>query len=497
MNNILQTGQARVFAKPAGKTLCTDYRYLPCIAPGALEHSKGDTNRVYCPSSSQYDTFDVIANFNVGETAPSITFTGLLTARDSILEEMRKDDCAYDLQIHYGECWSPSDFDKVDKMLFLHNARITSYSTTELGTLTPEGRAPITESATLTMSEITTFTKPSLIFERINDDNDGDNGPIVSSTLICPDNLICECRTDACTQRLVLQYRTNEGAPISQCPVLFHSSECGTFRSFELNDLPSVTEGSSINIESDGNYLYIIAKDNTLNSQLFIYDLASIYTENPILQCWDNVSLGNNTFYKAINTSRGILFIGTASIFVSVSGSECIIESYTTSGLYLNASQDNDGNILLLGNDSVLCNLQDIELPVSANWLAGYLHDSDSMIVSNNLGQTYYTCNKGNTWNELNLEGCVHDIKESNGILYAIINYQTNSDILYSMNQGLTWGSLTDDIYLGSQSLNGVHLKKLNVCNDEILATGSVDIDNQCSVQIDIEFNNPGVMIYT
>ena len=113
---------------------------------GAVSWDQGDVNRTYKPDPNQYGAFQVDYK-TVGEPgSPELPITARYTMDLSLLLKLARNGCDHDLQVHFGICRNPHDFNGGwEKVLILEGARISNYSTGELGALSPDQRAPIDE----------------------------------------------------------------------------------------------------------------------------------------------------------------------------------------------------------------------------------------------------------------------------------------------------------------------------------------------------------------
>lgn len=146
MADTAQSGYSRVFiienmAGPANQP-----QYQGLWRAGGVSWDQGDVTKTYKPSSTQYNKFDVDYK-TVGEPgSPELPITARYTMDLSMLLKLARNGCDHDLQLHFGKCRNPQDFNGGwEKIMILEGAKITNYSTGELGALSPDQRAPIDE----------------------------------------------------------------------------------------------------------------------------------------------------------------------------------------------------------------------------------------------------------------------------------------------------------------------------------------------------------------
>jgi photosystem II stability/assembly factor-like uncharacterized protein len=116
---------------------------------GALSWDQGDVTLVYIPDPDYYQRFKVAGKIAGEPSNPELAMTARYTMDLSKLLAMLKNGCDHDIQVHFGTCRNPRDFNAGwDKILVLDNASVGSYSTGELGALEPSQRAQVDEDAT-------------------------------------------------------------------------------------------------------------------------------------------------------------------------------------------------------------------------------------------------------------------------------------------------------------------------------------------------------------
>lgn len=152
MPDITRTGFSRVFLMEQRAGPETPPQYEGFWKAGALKWDQGAVTVVRVPSDGQYDAFTAVGKIIAAPGNPDIDIVSLypLDAK-SILMKLATRGCDNDFQIHIGNCQDPKDFNGGwTKVLNLEAARITSYSTDNLGALEPTERALIHETVPLT-----------------------------------------------------------------------------------------------------------------------------------------------------------------------------------------------------------------------------------------------------------------------------------------------------------------------------------------------------------
>lgn len=115
-----------------------------------ISFPQGDVTPVYNPSESQYGKFDVVDKIRGARGLPTLPIQFRME-RDlsEVLEKVNRE-CDWDIQIHFGDCQDPTDFNEFNGILVLEAAASTSYDTSELGALDSSQDAVIEENVPFT-----------------------------------------------------------------------------------------------------------------------------------------------------------------------------------------------------------------------------------------------------------------------------------------------------------------------------------------------------------
>jgi len=124
-------------------------KYMSLWRAGALTWNQGDTTLVYIPDPDHYQRFKVAGKIAGQPSNPELAMSARYTMDRSDLLRMLRNGCDHDLQVHFGTCRNPRDFNGGwDKVLVLDGASIGSYGTGDLGALEPSQRAQVDETST-------------------------------------------------------------------------------------------------------------------------------------------------------------------------------------------------------------------------------------------------------------------------------------------------------------------------------------------------------------
>lgn len=149
--NVLRTGFSRMWLIQNGASPRNVPEYQGLWKAGAVSWRQGDITTIKVPDPGRHDGFVRIGKIKGDPGDPQMSVMARYTADLSRLLKLVKLGCDSDLQIHFGECKDPRDFNKGwEKVLILAAATPTDYGTGELGAIEPSQRAMIDETVPFT-----------------------------------------------------------------------------------------------------------------------------------------------------------------------------------------------------------------------------------------------------------------------------------------------------------------------------------------------------------
>lgn len=236
--------------------------YHSSLIAGAVEQSFGDIEKIEVPNPDKYGEFDEIGEIRGGEERATTSLSGRYAADlASELLRLAKIKCASDLQIHFGACQNPSDFNNFSKAIILENVQLTSVSTDELGTLESGDQAAVNESAEISASkwyEILPlkFTEraASIVSNIIFD-------VALSDTIGCGE---CDEESDGC-QKVYAVTETAPGSAGTPSDLLYSPDGGVTWYATDVDNLAS-NEASAIAVVGD----YVVVTTNGGGGHLYL-----------------------------------------------------------------------------------------------------------------------------------------------------------------------------------------------------------------------------------
>lgn len=149
------TSFSRVFLIEGRARPDREPEYESCMKMAGIDAGQGDITDIECPDPGSYGEFINVGSFQGGRDRITTKLTGRYAADVlSTLFRLAKQRCSHDIQLHFGKCKDPRDFDTgFTKALILEDARLPSYSTDELGALSSDENAPVNEGVDVSAME--------------------------------------------------------------------------------------------------------------------------------------------------------------------------------------------------------------------------------------------------------------------------------------------------------------------------------------------------------
>jgi hypothetical protein len=122
---------------------------------GAPDWAQGDLEKIEVPSETRYNEWKQIASFQASPDRPTLPLTTMFQTNRSEMYMLTKLRCAFDVQVHMGECEDPRDFDAGwQKILVFEDSRVTNYAPTELGAMEGGDQGAIKEEVEISARDI-------------------------------------------------------------------------------------------------------------------------------------------------------------------------------------------------------------------------------------------------------------------------------------------------------------------------------------------------------
>jgi len=451
---------------------------------GSLEQSFGDIEKIEIPDPSQYGAFVDIGELQGAVDRATSSLIGQYAAdMSSELLKLARQRCALDVQVHFGACTNPRVFSTFTKALIFENAHLPSYSTDDLGALTSDENAKITETVDLSIGKIYEVL-PLTFQERALDVVVSEIVDIaVCDTISCGD---CDVQSEGCQKVFALQGGLT-GSPGTAPDVIWTVDGGKVWDTDEINVLTSAQPADGIACLG----LYIIVISNAAGS--LSYKEKNDVTDG-VVAGWVEVTTG----FVAAHYPNDIWSVGIGAFVVGDGGYVYYIGSSPSDGVsVLDASVvvTDDLNAVHAISDEVAVAVGDAgaviyttnrytwslaTAPSAGNLLGVFMKNEDEWWVVDDNGDVWYTTNQGVTWTEKSLPGtaptALYDIYfPSASIGYISGTAGAVGAMWRTYDGGYSWLKLPEGI--GTLPGSSTVLNALGACEDDVnfVVAGGMD----------------------
>jgi len=407
----VKTGFSRVFLIEGRARPDHVPDYQSCLKAGSVEQSFGDVEAIQCPSPDEYNQYIEIGEIQGAVERATTTLSGRYAADlASALLRMAKKRCDVDVQVHIGACSDPRDFNTFTKALIIEKARLTNWSTEDIGALGSDENAKVDESADISAREIYEVL-PLTFAERCGDVV---TNPVVD-IVICdtPSCGGCEDESDGCQNVFALTQQTI-GSPGTVADIIWSRDRyLLTCNRDNIDTLP--VNQDAVALACIGDYVVVISNDS---DSLHYKTKADIWAS--VVGGWTEVATG----FAAAGSPVDIWSVGTYAFVVGdggyVYGTEdpaagvTVLDAGVATSEDLNAVHALDENFAVAvgDNDAVIFteNQSSWATPAATPGSAGNLlcvsvKNEDEWRVGDDTGAVFYTLDRGETWTEEGLPG--------------------------------------------------------------------------------------------
>jgi hypothetical protein len=393
--------------------------YQDCMKAGAAEQSFGDVEKIECPSADEYNQYIEIGEIQGAEDRATTTLTGRYASDiASALLRLAKKRCDVDLQVHFGACTDPRDFNTFTKSIMFEKARLTNWSAEDLGALGSDENAKIDESADISAREIyevlpLTFAEVcgSVVTNPVLD-------IVICDTPSCGD---CNVESNGC-QNVFALTQQSVGSPGTVADViwtrgLFQGTGSGGCNSDNIDTLAVNQDANALACVGD----YVVVISNASDS---IHYKTKTDIWAAVAGGWAEVATG----IVAAGSPTDIWSVGTYAFIVGdggyVYGTEdptagvAVLDAGVATSEGLNAVHAISENFAVAvgDNDAVIFteNGTTWDTPSATpgstgNLLCVWAKNENEWWVGDSVGDLYYTLDKGETWTEKGIPGANYD----------------------------------------------------------------------------------------
>ncbi len=407
--NVTISDMTRVWLMEDGAGPDVTPEYMGVWKAGGVSWDFGEATAVEIPSDSAYMQFEEVASLPGTKGKPSTTLTARYARDLSDMLRLARRECYHDFQIHVGACQDPQNFRLGwDKIVAFDHARISNYSTEDLGALGSDERKQVNESINLQATNYYEIGKLSLaevaaaaVIQEVLDITFCD-------TKSCGGE--CGTASDGCEKVFAL-VKAVGGSPGLGSQVVYTADKGATWASTVIDTLAANVEPDAIACFGD----YVIVISSADESHHYAdRDLVILGTET-----WSKV-----TGYTAASGPNCITVLKPGYAWIGGLGGYVyflsdVTEEPTTQDAGSATTQDlnaihayDEENVLAVGNSNAVIYTTDgstwtsVTGPaVGVNLMACWMASETVWWVGTAGGQLWYTKNSGATWTQKRFSG--------------------------------------------------------------------------------------------
>lgn len=392
--NVLQTGFTRVFLSLGVDTCKPELRFLDCARLGGIDQSEGEPTRIECPDPEVPDAF-VVDSLIRGERglATSEIVAGFSPKTKSMLMQLWRDGCPFDLQLRIGQCAPLNDPTNYIKTINLVGVYPTGYTIDQLGALEQSERQRVNETMAIAFVDFyevvssLTYTVASI----------APSTPLVGIT-------ICDrksCAGDLCGGGSGCDKIYAVG---TDCKIYTSLDKAGSWTAQDMLD--GCCTGTPVGVACICNQLVVVQDDGTIayierneldfaNQDAWLHKLAGINDVPLAMASYGNVA--------AVVTETGQIYLLTCDCGVSA---ELVYNGVAHGNTPLNAvSFSPNGKLVAAGDAGVTVSSKDYNLfavspavPTSVALTAALAKTDGTWLVGDENGQMWCTDANGCSW---------------------------------------------------------------------------------------------------
>lgn len=449
IKQILMNDMSRMFIQT---NPCAKYSYENCFSIGEVSQSRDEPTVIEYPNGKGGFEEATVTRGSLSRVTTDLRAYDRIQYVSS-LEDIFKDDCKVNLQIHFGECATPTDFNSFDKVVVLTDAYPTDFSKTTLLAANSSEREPVASTLGISAKEFYTIVNTTYSADILDY-----QGPIVSldtqAAGTCPN---CACSVTGKDIIVALQLRDSlceDPSGIVAVLWMLYSFDGGlTFEAIEIDDINISQEvepivcapfyfNESPNIRLDGNLIVITAA----NGQSIVYDLNTLFSDGSldIISYSGRIGAFDYAVYDSVICNGETYFVGQLGNVWKVNNvdgsyQQILLDDYPLSDLY--SIDCVDGNFIIGGAEGIW-----VGTGLNGKWVDTQLKDVLNVDISEDrylvaTSDTVYSscdCSQAfiKKWT-VPYGYCIKDINFYNdSIGFMILNNSINGPIVYRTIDG-------------------------------------------------------------
>jgi photosystem II stability/assembly factor-like uncharacterized protein len=483
---IFKRGQGRVFLQAAGAGPGNAVAYLGTARLGGFAESLGDITPIRSPSRQRYGEYEVVDETRGEAGLP----TSSLVMRLGLVNPILTLTCPGHLQVHYGKCKDPQNFNGGwEKLLAFERFYFTNRSSDDLGALDQgdDGEIVLTGDLTARMlwqgDLITLAAKGGTEIQRIVADVH------VGDYISCGE---CGYESNG-AQRFFVLVQSSAGSPGLPAEVLVTEDQGATFSQYDITTLTDTDQPNRLALA--GAWLVVISHDT---GSLHVAALADPST-------WTEVTTG----FVAGGEPMGIFTLSSTQTWICGDGGTIYFTDDPAGGVTVQADGTLSaadlaaihgcdamnliavgaaGAVLVTANGGATWALADTS-PTVDNLTCCWMRSAHCWIVGDDAGHLWYTKNGGASWAELRfasvagtgaIGGIAFADHPDSPFGYLVHNTGAKGFIYRTLDGGNSWYQLPDGpgATPDNDSLNAVACAMGPTSANFVVAGGDLDGTN-------------------
>jgi hypothetical protein len=374
----------------------------------ALSKSFGDVTDIECPDPNRPGAYIKIGEIQAGDERATMALEGryALDIRSRLLQLAQRK-CPLDVQLHFGDCEDLTNRNDYKKILFLEDARLSSYDTEDLGSLQSGDTAAINETVELSATKIYDVIRQ--VFEQEGEDIVLLN---VVDVVFCDDPSCGNCADDSAGCEKIYAITVAEGGSPGTPPSILWSLDGGLI--WDADDIVPMETNDPTALACVSGYIVVIS--NAAN--LFYYTLQTNFDLGAFIVIWNTSPVaGAAGGFNAAGAPRDIVSVGSKAWIVGDNGYIYVITDpanmtvqdagETTTARLVKVDALNENRAVAVGSGATVVFTTDGEtwqvtqnnpVPFLTHLVSVAMKSNSVWFVGDDAGFLWYTTDSGVTW---------------------------------------------------------------------------------------------------
>lgn len=449
MVDLLQNSFSRLWSMDGRARPDTSPAYQSLWSAGAFNWPQGDNTRIRIPSPDVYGQFVTKGKVSGEQGAPELTLMGRYNTNVSELLKLARRRCDFDVQLHFGICKDPRNFNLGwNKILVVEAVRVTNYSTTDLGAMDDASQAVVNEEVPVSGEDAYEILPISFASKAGNE-----VVREVIDVIVCDAQSCAECGvpSDGCNVVFAV-VKSSDASPGIPSELVFTDDGGDTWSDTDITTLGMTEDPSAL--ACVGPYVIVISAESVSLHYAPIVDILQG------VESWAEVTTGFNAggaphaIFSPSSSHVWIVGAGGYIYFTNDPTSEVAVQDAGSATVQqLNAIHGIDlENVVAVGNSNAVVRTtnggetwESITGPaVGVNLNTVFMVDERVWFVGTASGRLFYTVDGGLNWSEKGFPGSGSGAVQNVVFTTPTVGYMAHSTgtagrVLRSVDGGYSW----------------------------------------------------------